>query len=248
MYMGTESEAQKRYQRQGSSFRRQSFDRRQRLNSRDSRYGGFQRQLRYDGPRSRDRREDRNHDRLQTPAKSMTSDNFLRCIGCRCRDCNQIKKDCEEIKGLITKKADVNRVNEVTKEITPATAINLCNQDVVMGEEKKINYTYTDFGRQMMILDIGAPVSLAGVSWMSQYLKEFGLTIGEMKSVRCSQPFVFVPSNMYLSESLVELPVLIMRLDGKEDVLTIQTYLIDAEVPFLCGKQTMEGWNFKIDG
>ena len=38
------------------------------------------------------------------------------------------------------------------------------------------------------------------------------------------------------------------RLDGREDVLIIQTYLVDAEVPFLCGKQTPESWSFKIDG
>ena len=48
--------------------------------------------------------------------------------------------------------------------------------------------------------------------------------------------------------SLVEFPVLVTRLDGREDVLVIQTYLVDAEVPFLCGKQTIESWNFKIDG
>ena len=45
----------------------------------------------------------------------------------------------------------------------------------------------------------------------------------------------------------VELPVLVTRLDGREDVLIIQTYLVDGEVPFLCGKQTLESWNFKID-
>ena len=38
------------------------------------------------------------------------------------------------------------------------------------------------------------------------------------------------------------------RMDGKEDVLIVQTYLVDSEVPFLCGKQTLETWNFKIDG
>ena len=59
---------------------------------------------------------------------------------------------------------------------------------------------------------------------------------------------MFGPSQRYVSESLVELPVLVTRLDGKEDFLVIQTYLIDAEVPFLCGKQTLESWNFKIDG
>ena len=37
------------------------------------------------------------------------------------------------------------------------------------------------------------------------------------------------------------------RLDRREDVLVIHTYLVDAELPFLCGKQTLESWNFKID-
>ena len=68
---------------------------------------------------------------------------------------------------MITEKAEVKRVNEVTTEVNPATAVNLCNQDIIMGEELKINYTSTNLRRQMMILDIGAPVSLAGVSWMS---------------------------------------------------------------------------------
>ena len=70
-------------------------------------------------------------------------------------------------------------------EVSPATAINLCNQEVVMGEDMQINYTYTDFGRKLMLLDIRAPVSLAGISWMSQYLQEFGLTIEQLNSVKC---------------------------------------------------------------
>ena len=31
-------------------------------------------------------------------------------------------------------------------------------------------------------------------------------------------------------------------------VLTVQMYLVISEVPFLCGKQTLETWNIKIDG
>ena len=99
-----------------------------------------------------------------------------------------------------------------------------------------------------MILDLGAPVSLAGISWMEQYLQEFGLTIDQMNSVPCNQPFVFGPSRRYISKSLIELPILITRLDGREDVLTIQMYLVDAEIPFLCGEKTLEDWSFKING
>ena len=84
-----------------------------------------------------------------------------------------------------------------------------------MGNEMTINYTYTEFGKQMMILDIGSPVSLAGIPWMTQYLQEFGLTIEQLNSIKCSQPFIFSLSRRYLSESLVKLPVLITRLDGR---------------------------------
>ena len=51
-----------------------------------------------------------------------------------------------------------------------------------------------------------------------------------------------------MSNTLVELSVLVTRLDGREDVLVIQTYLVDCNLPFLCGKQTLENWNFRIDG
>ena len=68
----------------------------------------------------------------------------------------------------------------------------------------------------MMTLDIGAPLRLAGVSWLTQYLKELDLTIEEMKSVRCSQLFRFEPSKQYLSKTLVELPLLVTGLDGTE--------------------------------
>ena len=74
-----------------------------------------------------------------------------------------------------------------------------------------INYTYTDLGRQMMILDLGAPVSIAGVSWMKQYLEGFNLEIENMKSVCCNQAFVFGPSRRYVSKSLIELPILVTK-------------------------------------
>ena len=97
-----------------------------------------------------------------------------------------------------------------------------------------------------MILDLGAPVSIVGVSWMKQYLEGFNLEIDDIKSVSCNAPFVFGPSKRYVSKSLVELPILVTKMDGREDVLIVQTYLVDAEVPFLCRKQTLEIWNFKL--
>ena len=140
------------------------------------------------------------------------------------------------------------QVVDIKCQDTKIKLVNLCVQDVAEEMELSINHAYKDSGRQLMILDCGAPVSLAGISWMEQYLQEFNLTIDQISSTPCNQPFVFGPSRRYVSTSKVDLPILITRKDGKEDVLTVPTYLVDAEVPFLCGKKTLEDWNFQISG
>ena len=54
-------------------------------------------------------------------------------------------------------------VNKVSTEAATTATVNLGKQEVLIGEEMIINYSYTDQGQQMMILDIVAPVCLAGI-------------------------------------------------------------------------------------
>ena len=61
------------------------------------------------------------------------------------------------------------------------------------------------------------------------------------------QIFRFGPSKTYVSKATVELPIIVKRMDGKEDVFRIFTYLVDADVPYLCGMKTIENWNSRID-
>merc|ERR1712240_209976 len=104
-------------------------------------------------------------------------------------------------------------------------------EDITVNEEILVNYTKK--GKQVMILDLGAPVSLAGNEWMDQYLKDHGLELKDLKSSECYQIFKFGPSKKYISKLILELPVIVRRLDGKEDVLQVFTYLVDADVTFL---------------
>ena len=134
---------------------------------------------------------------------------------------------------MISKKLDVKMVSlESTK------ALNLC-ESTPPAKDMVINYTYTDQGRQLMILDIGAPVSEAGIPWMMQNLDEFDLGIENMKSESCNQPFVFGPSKRYISNTVVELPIQVTRMDSTDDVLIVKTYLVVCEcgiylIWFLC--------------
>ena len=58
----------------------------------------------------------------------------------------------------MSKKIDVKLIGQDP----PPTSINLCEATEV-SEDMVINYTYKDQGTQMMILDLGAPVSVAGI-------------------------------------------------------------------------------------
>ena len=46
---------------------------------------------------------------------------------------------------------------------------------------------------------------------------------------------------------MVEILMMVRRLDGRDDVLKVFTYIVDAKVPFLCGKRTLEGWNSRLN-
>ena len=79
---------------------------------------------------------------------------------------------------------------------------------------------------------------------MDQYLRDYELELKDMKMSECSQVFRFGPSKQYVSKEMVELLVIVRRMDGKEDVLKVFTYFVDADDQFLCGKRTMvEKWN-----
>merc|ERR1711962_1879139 len=183
------------------------------------------RDRRYDRDRSKSERGRSNSERGRNDERrSGSKDNKLeynKCIGCKCNDCEKMRKNAKELN------------------------VQLC-EGYDFGEEILVNFT--EKGKQVMILDLGAPVSLAGNKWMDQNLKDHGLEVKDLKSSQCNQIFRFGPSKQYVSKIMVELPIRVRRLDGKEDVLKVFTYLVDADVPFLCGKREMkEKWNSKID-
>ena len=84
--------------------------------------------------------------------------------------------------------------------------VNLCDGNAIK-EELLVNFT--NKREHVMILDIGAPVSLFGRPWLDQYLKEFDLTIDDFVASSCSQVFQFGPSKRYESKILIDLPLVV---------------------------------------
>ena len=122
------------------------------------------------------------------------------------------------------------------RESAKETIVQLCDGFQL---DEEILVHYTEKGKQVMILDLGAPVSVVGKEWMDQYLRDYELELKDMKMSECRQVFRFGPSKQYVSKEMVELSLIVRRMDGKEDVLKVFTYLVDADVPFLCVKGTI---------
>merc|ERR1712002_1376485 len=106
--------------------------------------------------RSESRRDNRNRENegrsgsRNERSKSKEDKRYKTCIGCKCESCIKMRKNAQEL------------------------TANFC-EGYNMNEEMLVNYT--EKGKQVMILDLGAPVSLAGKEWMNQYLKEHQLKI-----------------------------------------------------------------------
>ena len=109
------------------------------------------------GDRSRDRSRDRSKEDRVNEKRSGSKDErreYKNCIGCKFEDCKKMRQSAKEMN------------------------VQLCD-GFQLDEEILVNYT--EKGTQVMILDLGTPMSLAGKEWIDQYLKDPELEIGDKK-------------------------------------------------------------------
>ena len=69
----------------------------------------------------------------------------------------------------------------------------------------------------------------------------------DMNSRKCEQVFRFGPSRKYVSKEMVRLPVMMRTVDKRILRVWIMAYVVDADVPFLIGKKTLEEWKSRLD-
>ena len=101
-----------------------------------------------------------------------------------------------------------------------------------------------------MIIDSGAPKSIAGMKWIEEYLKRNNFAKGQVivKTI-AKKRFKFGPSKIYECHKVYEVPLIIKgKKDGTEfNMLRVQIHAIDANVPFLCSKEQLQRWSASQD-
>ena len=127
----------------------------------------------------------------------------------------EFTKKCEEIKktleGTLAIMKDVERMME-------ELAVKFVEEETE--DEIIIDMKYLKDANDMMVIDLGAPVSLVSSNWLENYMRNMRIDDGEVERSRDNRRFR-LGKTLYMSEEKIKFPVL-MRTDGndfiKEDV------------------------------
>jgi len=82
-----------------------------------------------------------------------------------------------------------------------------------------------------MLLDLGAPYSLVGKTWIRKYIEENKMKIEDLKQIKCRKKFRFRPHKVHNSEVIYELPIMVKNDAAEEEFIEMEVYGFDAMVP-----------------
>jgi hypothetical protein len=155
----------------------------------------------------------------------------------------EMKKSLEDLIEQVKKSPkSTHFINEHFKKDESIVNVNLENISLFLE-----NSTAVD----VITLDLGAPRSMVGMTWLNNYLKKNGMEMSDLKVSRCSQKFRFGHGGLHESVQEVELPVTVKYSGDGSDVfkkIYLKVHVVDADnVPLLCGMNDLSAWQSIVD-
>ena len=98
----------------------------------------------------------------------------------------------------------------------------------------------------MVLMDLGAPSSLAGQEAIERYVTSIGQKMEDIEVVKCQRRYRFGPGRVYDSIKLYNMPVVVETEEGRTLFLAMKVTEVEAPIPILCGKDTMKTWDMVI--
>ena len=114
--------------------------------------------------------------------------------------------------------------------------------------KENVNIYFTENIEEVneLVVDCGAPKTLIGKKHLKEYMKHHSLVDEDVEKVPCKQRFKFGPSQTYISTEKAKIPI-VMKVKNGFSMKTVEAFVIQAEVPFLLGLNTMKQWRVLMD-
>ena len=114
--------------------------------------------------------------------------------------------------------------------------------------DRKLNIYFTEDMKEVdeIIVDCGAPKTLVGERYLKLYMRKHNLIDADLEKMTCKQRFKFGPSQVYTSTDRAKIPI-IMKVKDEYIKKIVDAFIIQAEVPFLLGMNTMKQWDTMLD-
>ena len=101
--------------------------------------------------------------------------------------------------------------------------------------------------KKSIILDSGAPKSVAGLQWYQEYISENNIKDTEVKIRDVKETFKFGAGGLFISNMQVEVPFKLKDKEGTMSKVNMKICLVDHDIPFLCGRDNIENLGMMID-
>ena len=138
-----------------------------------------------------------------------------------------------------------NEMEDSMKNLYDKLDKNVCNVKFIVDKKEgevddtiNVRYTRQVDDTDIMIIDTGCPKTLSERNLVEQYCEKNNIIMKELETKKCKQKFRFGPSQVYVSEEIVTLPITLEGNDNQVSFvrLYINNYRVEAKhVPLLCG-------------
>ena len=120
-------------------------------------------------------------------------------------------------------------------------------EEIEAGEHHVQELFWTKNEKKSILLDSGAPKSVAGREWFNEYIRENDIKESEVKQQNVRESFKFGAGGLFESKTQVEIPFNVKDKKGNKSVVKMKLCLVDHDIPFLCGRDNIENLGVVID-
>ena len=187
-------------------------------------------------------RKSESNSRQNSSSQSRRSDSSIRSFKDISQALNQV---FSRLKSLDEKHEKISKI--IDEKVINSKFVETDFVEVDWSNEKlNIYFTKDIQDPNEMVVDCGAPKSLIGEKYLNEYLKSNYCDNDEIERFPCKQKFKFGPSQIYVSTETAKIPIILKdrNIFAKHFV---EAYVIQADVPFLLGLNTMKNWRVLMD-
>ena len=138
-------------------------------------------------------------------------------------------------------------MKKIVEQLNSSTTLNNTHFVNDLNVSPEIKTFLAHAGTSGALIDSGSPKTVSSERFIKKYMKDHDLSEEHVSRRSVDESFKFGPSKTFPCKEIVELPIHLQDEDGKRVIEEIGVHIVEAEIPFLLGMESLEERGAVID-